>query len=250
MGLREELSFSPFVAERIKYYVYRLIDPRNGETFYIGKGKGNRVFAHVKGELGSEGDELSDKLSRIRKIKNDGFDVEHVIHRHGIETDDVAHEVEAALLDAYPGITNIAGGHGSVERGPRHAKQIIELYEEPEAIFEHKAILINVNQMASERANIYEAVRHAWKLDPKKARKSEIVLAVKQGIIIGVFVADEWLEATTKNFPNSSEDLPGRWGFAGRKAAPEVAARYLRHRLPDSMRKRGAANPIRYSFEN
>ena len=41
-------NFSPEVCEKLGYYVYRLIDPRNGQTFYIGKGKGNRVFAHVE----------------------------------------------------------------------------------------------------------------------------------------------------------------------------------------------------------
>ena len=39
------------VAERLKWYVYRLIDPRNGETFYVGKGQGDRIFQHVKGAL-------------------------------------------------------------------------------------------------------------------------------------------------------------------------------------------------------
>jgi hypothetical protein len=29
--------FSKHVAEKLNNYVYRLIDPRNGETFYIGK---------------------------------------------------------------------------------------------------------------------------------------------------------------------------------------------------------------------
>ena len=36
-----EDTFTPEVQERLGYYVYRLIDPRNGETFYVGKGKGN-----------------------------------------------------------------------------------------------------------------------------------------------------------------------------------------------------------------
>ena len=44
-------SFTPEVIEKLNYYVYRLIDPRNGQTFYIGKGKGNRVFAHVNEAL-------------------------------------------------------------------------------------------------------------------------------------------------------------------------------------------------------
>ncbi len=41
----EQISkFSPEVAKELKYYVYRLIDPRNGQTFYVGKGKNNRVL--------------------------------------------------------------------------------------------------------------------------------------------------------------------------------------------------------------
>lgn len=31
-------SFPEEVARQLKTYVYRLIDPRNGETFYVGKG--------------------------------------------------------------------------------------------------------------------------------------------------------------------------------------------------------------------
>jgi hypothetical protein len=31
----EIASFTPEVAEKLKTYVYRLIDPRNGETFYL-----------------------------------------------------------------------------------------------------------------------------------------------------------------------------------------------------------------------
>jgi hypothetical protein len=34
-------------SENLKTYVYRLIDPRNGETFHVGKGRGNRVSAHI-----------------------------------------------------------------------------------------------------------------------------------------------------------------------------------------------------------
>ena len=38
-------AFPHDVVDKLKHYVYRLIDPRNGETFYVGKGKGDRVFA-------------------------------------------------------------------------------------------------------------------------------------------------------------------------------------------------------------
>ena len=87
-------AFPPDVIPKLKTYVYRLIDPRNGETFYVGKGQGNRVFAHIRDELSQDGDELSDKLKRIREVRLAGFEVAHVIHRHGMDNA-TAFEVEA-----------------------------------------------------------------------------------------------------------------------------------------------------------
>ena len=106
------MAFTEEIADKLGFYVYRLIDPRNGETFYVGKGKGNRVFAHVAGELEAGADELSEKLQRIREIRLAGFDVAHVIHRHGLDSR-TAIEVEAALIDAYPGVTNITSPNTS-----------------------------------------------------------------------------------------------------------------------------------------
>jgi hypothetical protein len=240
----EQLRFSEAVAAKLLHYVYRLIDPRYGETFYVGKGIGNRVFAHVRGELGADADTLTDKLQTIRDIRNDGFDVIHVVHRHGMD-EATAFEVEAALIDAYPETSNSIGGRDDI-RGLMHAKQIIERYEAKEIIFHHSAILINVSHTAPESDCLYEAVRHAWKLDPSKAKQAKVVLAVDKGLVIGVFIAEKWLEATAQNFPGR-EDRSGRWGFVGHVAPQDVADLYLRHRLPDHMRKRGAANPIRYA---
>ena len=94
-------NFPPDVSRRLQRYVYRLIDPRNGETFYVGKGEGNRVFAHIRAETDLDGDELDNKMERIRAIRLAGFKVGHVIHRHGMD-DKTALEVEAAVMDAYP----------------------------------------------------------------------------------------------------------------------------------------------------
>ena len=226
MSQNEFDSFPPGVADRLKTYVYRLIDPRNGETFYVGKGKGDRVFAHVRAQI--TGDDISMKLKRIHKIRMAGFEVGHVIHRHGMD-DQTATEVEAALIDAYPGLTNIAGGAGS-DYGVMHAKEVIVRYCAEPAAFVHRAMLISVN-LSAEEAPLYEAVRYAWKISNAKARQAEVVLATRRGMIVGAFIAEQWLPATPQNFPGR-EAFPGRIGFVGREAPPEVRAQYVRQTGP------------------
>lgn len=238
------VQFPAEVISQIDHYVYRLIDPRNGETFYVGKGKGNRVFTHMLGEVTAETDGLDGRLARIRQIRNAGFAVQHVIHRHGLD-EKTAYEVEGALMDAYSGITNLVGGHGNSDRGAAHSQQIIERYSAQDADIAHRAIEINVRYSAEDR-DLYGATRFAWRVDRKRAEKAEIAFAVTQGIIIGVFLIECWLPATQENFPEFGNrgDLTGRFGFIGREAARELQERYSRKKVPP--KTRGSANPIRY----
>lgn len=239
------LAFDDEVSSHLKYYVYRLIDPRNGETFYVGKGKDNRVFTHANGKQNGKIEEPSEKLQRIRQIQNSGFHVEHIIHRHGLEQRE-AEEVEAALIDAYPATANLVGGRDSGDRGVMHARQIIERFRAKEAEFRHPCVLITVNRTADEQ-DLYEAVRYAWVIDRKKAR-GRLVLAVKKGLILDAFEVDgDWLPATPENFPGRADYPEGRYGFIGRLASDQIRELYTRRRVPDSMRKRGAVFPIRYA---
>jgi uncharacterized protein len=57
-------EFSKAVCERIGSYVYILKDPRNGNIFYVGKGKRNRVFQHLNCALVNSTD--NDKYNLIR----------------------------------------------------------------------------------------------------------------------------------------------------------------------------------------
>lgn len=240
-------SFSPNVSRKLRWYVYRLIDPRNGETFYVGKGKGNRVFAHMRAEEGLGGDDLNNKVKRIREIRLAGFEVAHVIHRHGME-EDTSFEVEAALMDAYPGLTNIAGGTGSSDYGAMHAREIIQRYEAQPAVFRHKAVLISVNRSAVD-SSLYEATRFAWKISPTKASKADVILSTMQGLIVGAFTADAWLPATSENFPGR-EGVPDRYGFVGKRAGDKFQKLYVGSAVPPRFRKPGAANPIKYTWKD
>lgn len=238
--------FSKVISDQLKFYVYRLIDPRNGETIYVGKGRGNRVFDHAAGELPvTESDEAgSAKLARIRRIKLAGLEVQHVIHRHGLDSK-TAYEVEAALIDAFPGLTNAIAGQGSDEFGAMHAKEIIRRYEAQDADFQHRVVLINVNRTAAENS-LYDATRFAWKIDVRRAGRAEYVLPVVQGLIVGAFIAEQWLSATEENF-EGREPMPGRFGFIGHPAPDQIQTEYVQKRVPATLRKKGASNPIKYA---
>jgi len=235
--------FAPEVAGKLRYYVYRLIDPRNGETFYVGKGNGNRVFEHAAGEQAEDSD--VEKIERIRRIKIARLDVGHIIHRHGMD-EKTAFEVEAALIDAYPGLANIAGGHGSSEFGSMHHKEVVERYVAKEMEFHHKIILISVNNSATERS-LYEATRFSWRLDRRRASKADYVVATVRGLGVGVFEAEEWLPATAENFPGLGP-VDGRHGFVGKEAPLKIRKMYVGRRTPEKFRKKGASNPIKYAF--
>ena len=253
-------SFPPEVCAKLKYYVYRLDDPRNGKTFYVGKGQNNRVFEHVRGELrsGDNDADESNKMKRIREIREAGLEVGHIIHRHGMD-EKTALEVEAALIDLLPEISNAVAGNDNNDHGKMHALEIIMRYAAETAVISHRAILINVarvdDQVLQKIANgspdgqslLLEAIRYAWKIDPARAKNAEVVLATQKGKIVGVFIADEWKEATTANFPGR-DPAPGRFGFEGKEAPEDMQKLYLRKRVPEEYLKPGAANPIKYTW--
>lgn len=245
--------FTSKVRKEIGHYVYRLIDPRNGETFYVGRGKGNRVFQHAqknlkKKDLEKHQDEKSEKYERIQQILNNGFEVAHIIHRHGMDAKTAA-EVEAALIDTYAGLTNIQGGEESDDRGVMHYKEVQQKHEAEQLVPQHKLVIISINRSFSEsERSVYDAVRYAWRISRSRANKCDYVLAVAKGIIRGAFVVDEWLPATTENFP-SREKVEGRYGFHGKEAPKEIKELYVGKRLPDGFTKKGAMYPVRYLDE-
>lgn len=259
-------SFPAGVGENLKFYVYRLIDPRNGETFYIGKGKGDRLFQHVKAtqasdvtndsDLESEAEETPEdneslKVKRINDIRRANLEVIHIVHRHGIENAKTAYEVEAALIDVYAGLANISTGHHSNDRGPMHAQEIADKYALPEVEFgTDRLILININSADhNSDQELLDRVRYAWRISMNRAQHAQYVLAVIHGIVRGVFVPEKWLPATAEHFPppRFSEPASPRLGFHGRKASEEIWNHYVGNRgkrLPEHMRH--GQNPVRY----
>ena len=251
--------FSEEVAIKLGHYVYRLIDPRNGETFYVGKGTKNRVFEHARLDSldfinKDDEDEISAKAQRIRDIKNAGLSVIHVIHRHDIPEHSI-YEVEAAVIDAFPGLSNIQGGHGSGARGPMSIQEINEKYALPEIDWEptENLILININKL-TDRSSVEAILKQtqlAWRISRERAESADYVLAVVRGVVVGAFKPHAWLDATHANFPEQileEEDMPNRKGFTGVPAPDDIWEKYVGQRgkriAIDGMKH--IQNPIRY----
>ena len=241
-------SFPPDVTEQLKHYVYRLIDPRNGERFYVGKGQGNRIFAHVNGLVADEDNEVSDpKLQRVKEIQASGLEVGHVIHRHGMESDRTAKEVEAALIEAYPGLTNKVRGQGARDYGSRHVQEIIDEYAGEEFEVKEPLMLISIGS-SYYKLTLYDAVRFAWKVNVHRALTCKLVLANLRGLVVGAYRPTEWLPATAENFydhPWRHSD-PQRHGFIGQEAEPETWNYYVRKRVPSWYRRKGIRSPVLY----
>jgi hypothetical protein len=172
--------FPQHLWEKIGHYVYRLVDPRDGTTFYVGKGQGNRVFQHALGILFEPeiDEEDSQKRRRIQAIVEAKGSVEYVIHRHGL-TEAEAFHVEAALIDAYPNLTNIQSGHGIDRNGQMSVREIMRLYELPPfpSPPQHKLVMIKVPKLKRRATiqDIYDLTRYCWRINKSRAEAADYV---------------------------------------------------------------------------
>ena len=247
----EELKeFSSEVCKELKYYVYRLVDPRNGQTFYVGKGKNNRVFAHAECALEAykdvdytpeQDDNENLKYKTIREIKDSGLDVIYIIQKYGLEERD-AFVIESALIDAYSidrKLTNKIKGFNSSE--PTNAitlQRNLAAVEYVDCATNPRYMIIKVKDYwLNQRKDRYECTRSAWKLNPETAKKYPYVLSVTGGIVREVYKVNEW---------HYCEENNGRAEFTGVVAEPEIQAIFKDKKIPEKYRKKGQASPFLY----
>ena len=194
--------FSEKAVEQLNgFYVYALIDPRNNQVFYIGKGIGNRVFSHEI-ESGKSPKSEKAKLKRIQEIEAAGFDVKRIIVNWSM-TESEAFAAEAALINmlsflSADMLTNAVAGHHVHEAmtvedfdllyGAEHLKQ---------EDIQHSIMVIKINKLYRKGMNpkeLYDIVRGNWRASMASIQKRnvEYVFGVYNQLIVAVYKPDEW----------------------------------------------------------
>ncbi len=186
-------EFSNSVSERIGYYVYILKDPRNDSIFYVGKGKGNRLFQHVQCALENATD--SDKYNLIREIHKDGKEVEHFILRHGLE-EKLSLEIESTIIDllGIENLTNSVKGHDTWERGLKTVDEVFQHYDAKAVTFDEPCIIININRLYTRGISaqkLYDSTRASWTVGIKRERV-KYAIASYRGLVREVYEIEKW----------------------------------------------------------
>ena len=202
------MTFKQSVKEALGYYVYALVDPRDNKIFYVGKGRGDRVFQHAE------------EKNQSLKL---GKSVTCCILRHNL-TEETACTVESTLGNLLINkdfdyednlLTNIEGIMTTDERNKLYDRSKIK------PIKGEKLLLVSLNKSypkdaagVYKRPNNYERTRKYWCVSAKRASEMDYVLGVYNHIVRSVYKPFSWKEY----YKPDNDDTPFktiRWGFEG-----------------------------------
>lgn len=265
--MRKIKNLPPEIVSILGAYVYRLVDPVDKATIYVGKGRGNRVISHINAvidkrerlDASDDGDELSGRDGKFREIDKILGKEEYparIIHRYGMG-DATAFQVEAALIDAYPESENIARGHNSKARGLRDLDDLLrdEAAESVELNHGHFLIAVSITSSMKEGKNKteLEAAQYAWGVGKRVQNHccDKIVLAYGEpfNVVKGVYVlekfvpASEFRECAVEKFAELDESKSNRVAFELSEAPDEIKDLYLDKRLDSRWRNSGVTYP-------
>ena len=201
-------KFDIKIKKALGHYVYALIDPFTDKIFYVGKASGNnRAFDHLKSSKVE-----SEKKQIIKEIRAKNAEPKIEILRYGLETEKMAFEIEASIIDTLglENLTNIVRGH-KIEKGRLRLDEVKRLYGSAPVNIEkiqEKYITFFINKTYSTNLSeieIYDATRQFWTNVSKDKRTKDkngkleysIALSIYDSVVIRVYSIIQWFDAGT-----------------------------------------------------
>ena len=238
--------FTSDIIRKIKYYVYLLSDPISGEIFYVGKGKGNRVFSHLKDNSDNQ------KSRKIQDLKSKGLEPKIEFLVHGVDDEITIKKIEASIIDLIGKnkLTNIVGGYESSDFGRMDLAQIRGKYSSQKAEIKENVMLIKLSKTFRynmDPRDLYDNTRGVWKVSEHRRKEVDYAFAVYDGIIQETYKILQWFEAWStfnnrEDFTSQREKNVKRWEFVG-NVSDEMRKKYLYKSVEHKEQ-----NPIKYTF--
>jgi hypothetical protein len=233
------------VRNNLRYYVYLYVDPRDHQPFYIGKGKGNRVYAHLSDASETE------KVERISELQKLGLEPVIEILKYDL-TEREAFLIESAGIDliGIDRLTNRVKGHAMTNNRALLSDIIHELDAEDVEI-EHSVVLINISRMyhyGMTNLELYDATRGVWKVGNRR-KNADYAFSVFGGIVRAVYTIAAWIPAgetmTSRDYAEKDYNLSERFEFVGKLAPEKIQRKYVGKSIREYFAP-GAQNPIKY----
>ena len=238
--------FTSDIIRKIKYYVYLLSDPISGEIFYVGKGKGNRVFSHLKDNSDNQ------KSRKIKDLKSKGLEPKIEFLVHGVDDEITIKKIEASIIDLIGKnkLTNIVGGYESSDFGRMDLAQIRGKYSSQKAEIKENVMLIKLSKTFRynmDPRDLYDNTRGVWKVAEHRRKEVDYAFAVYDGIIQETYKILQWFEAWStfnnrEDFTSQRQKDVKRWEFVG-NVSDEMRKKYLYKSVEHKEQ-----NPIKYTF--
>lgn len=196
----DEMHFDDNQQKELGKYVYALLDP-SGKIFYVGQGRGDRVFDHLRDAIEYRNKEKIEvgeenyKLQKINEIWDSGNEVRYMIIAHDIpdyKDGLIADMIESAVYDA---IYNSDGKkYLTCKVGAPHSSflssdDVAALREliDPKNKYE-RVFLVQIRKTLQAGADPFEATRKAWVIGKKHCHASNDDPAYVVGLNGGISV--------------------------------------------------------------